>query len=193
SKPGGVDVVTRPGGLTSRSDRSAAFYAAALLIVGATIALTAVLALMQTGLREVVEARFILIIPAIAVGQAIWSLIAVARSVDVNMGLAGIEIRAPFRRPRFYGWDQLVLFQRNRRRLVLFVSTSKRPVTLIIRHQQSDHTVLRALIDRCAEFPAARERIGDMILGDLLVDGHPTAHSPAGHRRLESEMTMSIL
>ncbi|MGF9660214.1 hypothetical protein AAIH18_22545, partial [Pantoea agglomerans] len=114
----------------------------------------------------------------VGVGYAIWRLIAALRSVDLLFDARALTATAPLFRSRTLDWDTIDHAVGDRKRLSLTLSSGE-VFVLGARLQRTDHTVLVELIDRCAQHPVARERIGDVILGDLLLDAAADGAEPA--------------
>ena len=178
-RPGGVDVLTSTGTIIARSRRRVITWCLALLLVTAATGTAYFLALdFPGGLPGNRSAGFLLI----AIGcfvYAAWRLIGAVTSTDLRLDAEGIRISSPVRRARLVEWDDIMLTTGTESHLVLVLADGTEP-SFPFRHQTTDPQVLRALIDRCSAFPAARERIGDVVLGDLLVDAAPDGSLPAG-------------
>lgn len=177
-RPGGVDVLTSSGTITARSRRRVILWCLALLLVAAATGVAYLLAIhFPGGLPGRRSAGFFLL----AIGCfifAAWRLIGAVTSSDLRLDAQGIRISSPVRRTRLVEWDEIMLTTGTDSHLVLVLSDGTEP-SFPFRHQATDPQVLRALIDRCSAYPVARARIGDVILGDLLVDATPDGTEPA--------------
>lgn len=181
SIPGGLDVLTRAGEIVSRSSRlPAGAYASALACISIGCAAAMIVSLQHPELRAISALYVILVVPATNFVAAVWRLISVGFSVDVLLDREGVTFVAPLRRKESVGWDAIVhaLAQALVSRLSL-LTTSGREVSGGTRLQRTDQWVLAEIINRCAEHPIARERLGDLILGDLLLDAAPDGTEPA--------------
>lgn len=177
-RPGGVDVLTSTGTIIARSRRRVMIWCLALLLVTAATGAAYFLALdFPGGVPGSRSAGFLLI----AIGcfvYAAWRLIGAVTSSDLRLDAEGVHISSPVRRARLIEWDDIMLTTGTESHLVLVLSDGTEP-SFPFRSQATDPRVLRALIDRCSAFPAARERIGDTILGDLLLDAAPDGTEPS--------------
>lgn len=178
-RPGEVDVLTSTGTIIARSRRRVIVWCLALLLVSAATGATYFLALDFPGGLPGNRATGFLLVAIGCFCYAAWRLIGAVTSTDLRLNAEGVHISSPVRRTRLIEWDDIMLTTGTESHLVLVLSDGTEP-SFPFRCQATDPQVLRALIDRCSAFPAARERIGDMILGDLLVDAAPDGSLPSG-------------
>lgn len=178
STPGGVDVHTSAGTITASSHRSAVAYpAVALLVWGIPLALaiagTAIYGF-DGGLHLVALG---VVLPAVGIVLAVLRLVVSLGSVDLRLDAGGLHTSAPLLSARTLTWDEIGEATSSLDRLTLALASGG-TVALNIRLQRTDHTVLAEIITRCAEHPIARERLGDVILGDLLLNAAPDGTEP---------------
>lgn len=182
SIPGGVRVRTTSGAISAPSQRKAGTYAAVLLLVSAVpLTLYACMAAAE-GLSPRLSYNLGAALALVAFGYALWRLIAALHSVDLLFDARALTAAAPLFPRRALDWDAIASAVGNRKRLTLTLSSGEELV-LDTRLQRTDHTVLVELINRCAQHPVARGRIGDVILGDLLLDAAPDGTEPTGPER----------
>lgn len=176
-RPGGVDVITSSGTLIARSRRGFILWSLALLLVAAASGIAYVFAIAAPGALPGRRSVGVLFVAIGCFSFAVWRLVVAVTSTDIRFDAEGIRISSPVRKTRRIEWDEIMLTTGTDSHLVLVLSDGTEP-SFAIRHQATDPRVLRALIDRCSAFPAARARIGDVILGDLLVDAAPDGSLP---------------
>ncbi|WP_194763131.1 hypothetical protein [Microbacterium sp. UFMG61] len=179
---GGVHVRTSSGAISAPSHRKAGIYAAVLLVVSAIpLTLYAWMAAAE-GLSRRLSYNLSAALALVGVGYALWRLIAALRSVDLLFDARALTAAAPLFPRRALEWDAIASVVGDRKRLTLTLSSGD-TLVLDTRLQRTDHTVLVELINRCAQHPVARGRIGDVILGDLLLDAAPDGTEPPGPER----------
>lgn len=178
--PGGVNVYTAPGEIVSVSQRFACgANAVGLAVVSLACGLAMALALTDPELSVAMMLPVIFIVPAIGIIVAIRSLIVVGRSVDVYLCVSDLTITAPLRRRKTLEWDSIYgATTLVTSRVKLFLASGS-AVVIGTRFQNTDRTVLAELINRCAQHPIARQRLGDVILGDLLLNAELDGTEPA--------------
>lgn len=178
SIPGGVHVRTSPGAISAQSRRTAGIYAAALLVISAVLLALYVWVAATEGLSRRLSYNLCAALALVGIGYAIWRLIAALRSVDVLFDARGLTAAAPLFPSRTLDWEAIDRAVGDRKHLSLTLSSGG-VLVLDSRLQRTDHTVLVELINRCAQHRVARERIGDVILGDILLDAAPDGTEPA--------------
>jgi len=178
SIPGGVDVHTSPGAISALSKRTAGIYAAALLAVCAVLLALYAWVAAAEGLSRRLSYNLCAALALLGLGYAVWRLIAAVRSVDLLFDAHGLTAAAPLFPSRTLEWDTIDHAVGDRKHVSLTLSSGE-VLVLDTRLQRTDHSVLVGLINRCAQHPVARERIGDVILGDLLLDAAPDGTEPA--------------
>lgn len=177
SNPGRVDVRTETGVISARSNRAAGTYASALLVVSAVPLTVYIWIAITMGLSRRLSYNLCAALAVIGVGYAIWRLSAALRSVHFLFDARGLTVAAPLIRKRTLEWDEITHAVGDRKRITLTLSSGE-ALIFDIRLQRTDHSVLAEVINRCAQHPVARERIGDVILGDLLLDAAPDGTEP---------------
>lgn len=115
-----------------------------------------------------------------AIMALLWALAVGEPSIPggVHVGTSPGAISAPLFPSRTLDWEAIDRAVGDRKHLSLTLSSGA-VLVLDSRLQRTDHTVLVELINRCAQHRVARERIGDVILGDILLDAAPDGTEPA--------------